>query len=237
MTFLNPLTDPIPEWHLVDGYYYFTNDIVSLGDPLTTENLLEAYGKGIFPWYIEGMPLPWYCPEKRAVLNFEDLHIPRSLRKEQNRQNLTFTIDKDFQTVIRHCAAARRPGQNGTWITDDFIRAYTELHLAGAAHSIEAWDKEGALAGGLYGVDAGGVFCGESMFYIRPHASRLALLFLVEYLKKRGSFWLDIQVLTPHMKSLGAKEISRSEFLVRLHETRQLGLKLFDSSGNEKMTG
>lgn len=232
MTFPDPFTDPIPDWHLVGGYYYFTNDIVSLGQALTVENLLEAYRKGIFPWHIDGLPLPWYCPQMRAILDFDDLHIPRSLAKERRRQNLVFTIDEDFESVIRYCSASKRPGQTGTWITADFIRAYCELHRAGFAHSVEARDEAGRIVGGLYGVDAGGVFCGESMFYLRPNASKLALLHIIEYLKGRGSTWLDAQVLTPHLQSLGAKEITRRVFLARLRETQSLGLNLFGVSDN-----
>jgi leucyl/phenylalanyl-tRNA--protein transferase len=228
MNFPDPATDPLPEWHLVDGYYYFTGDIVSLGQPLTVENLLEAYGKGIFPWYVEGLPLPWYCPEKRAILEFDELHIPRSLKKAQRRSEFSFTIDSDFAAVIKRCSAARRPGQAGTWITKEFINAYCLLHDAGAAHSVEAWDRQGNLVGGLYGVDAGGVFCGESMFYAKPNASKLALLFLIDYLRSRGATWIDAQVMTPHLERLGAREIPRSAFLEKLRKAKAAGLQLFD---------
>ena len=121
----------------------------------------------------------------------------------------------------------KRPDQPGTWITDEFIRVYSRLHEAGTAHSVETWDEKGDLVGGLYGVDAGGVFCGESMFYTAPNASKLALLFLIEHLRSRGSTWLDAQVMTPHMKALGAKEIGRIEFLDKLIETQNLNLNLF----------
>lgn len=228
MNFPDPAQDPVPEWHLIHGSYYFSSDIVSLGEPLTVENLLEAYGKGIFPWHVDGLPLPWYCPKRRAILEFDALHIPRSLKKEWFRAEFSFTIDRHFATVIKNCAAAKRPGQIGTWITKDFIQAYCRLHTVGAAHSVEVWDQTGNLVGGLYGVDAGGVFCGESMFYKKPNASKLGLLFLIDYLRSRGSTWIDVQVMTPHLERLGAREISRSQFLEKLSAAKKAGLKLFD---------
>ena len=122
---------------------------------------------------------------------------------------------------------SKRPDQPGTWITDDFMAAYSALHAEGIAHSIETWDSDGNLAGGLYGVDAGGVFCGESMFYVQPNASKLALLFLIDNLKSRGSTWLDVQVMTPHFEAFGAKNIDRCEFLDKLRATQKLNLNLF----------
>lgn len=226
--FPDPHTYEFPEWVLFDDYFYHARDVVSFGDELSLENLRDAYRKGIFPWHIDGMPLPWYCPEKRAILRFKDLHVPRSLEKERRRELFTFTIDKAFGEVIEECSKAPRSGQKGTWITSDFVEKYTKLNKEGLAHSVEAWDAEGALVGGLYGVDAGGVFCGESMFFKLPNASKLALLFLIDHLKKRGSTWLDAQVMTPHMKTLGAIEISRKEFLLRLRETQGFELDLFD---------
>jgi leucyl/phenylalanyl-tRNA--protein transferase len=228
-TFPDPRDYDFPEWALYGEYFYKAGDIVSFGEPLTVDNVREAYRKGIFPWYIEGVPLPWFCPAKRAVLNFSELHVGRSLAKERRRGQFTFTIDRDFGAVIRRCAASKRDGQQGgTWITDDFVRVYTQLHAEGIVHSVEAWDKSGELAGGLYGVDAGGVLCGESMFFLQPNASKLALLFLVDHLISRGSTWLDAQVMTDHMKALGARDIDRGEFLDKLKETQSLGLRLFD---------
>jgi leucyl/phenylalanyl-tRNA--protein transferase len=227
-TFPDPLQYDFPEWLLYGEYFYRADDIVSFGDPLTVDNVREAYRKGIFPWFIEGIPLPWFCPAKRAVLEFSELHVGRSLAKEQRKNKFTFTIDRDFDAVIRACAASTRKGQSGgTWITDDFIRVYSELHREGIVHSVEAWSANGDLVGGLYGVDAGGVFCGESMFYHEPNASKLALLFLIDHLRSRGSTWLDAQVMTEHMKALGAKELLRSKFLVKLAETQSRGLCIF----------
>ena len=232
MAFPDPQTYMFPEWVLFEDYFYYAKDVVSFGDPLTQENLRDAYRKGIFPWYMEGVPLPWYCPEKRAILRFKDLRVPRSLEKERRKNKFTFTIDKDFISVITECSKAPREGQKGTWITTEFIDAFTGLHANGTAHSVEAWDAEGNLAGGLYGVDAGGVFCGESMFYKQPNASKLSLLFLIDHLKKRGSTWLDVQVMTPHMRALGATEIGRKEFLRRLRETQGFELNLFDAKAS-----
>ena len=226
-TFPDPRTFEYPEWVRIGGYLYRSHDVVSFGTPLTVANVREAYLKGIFPWYTEGIPLPWHCPEQRAVLEFENLRVPRSLEKARRNAQLTFTIDKDFPSVIRSCRRAYRPRQRGTWITPEFERVFTDLHKRGMAHSVEAWDAEGELVGGLYGVDAGGVFCGESMFFNQPNASKLSLLFLIDHLRSRGATWLDSQVTTPHMELLGAREISRDEFLDKLEATHKLNLKLF----------
>jgi leucyl/phenylalanyl-tRNA--protein transferase len=227
VSFPDPRSHQFPEWVLFDDYFYYAKDIVSFGDPLTVENLRSAYRLGIFPWHVDGLPLPWYCPEKRAILEFTDLHIPRSLERARHKAAFTFTIDKDFGAVIENCARVVRNGESGTWITPEFIRSYRELHASGMAHSVEAWNADGDLVGGVYGVDAGGVFCGESMFHFETNASKLALLFLIESLRERGATWIDAQVMTPHVRALGAKEIRRSEFLRKLRETQGRGLKLF----------
>lgn len=200
-------------------------DIVYVGGALTTENLLRAYRSGIFPWPYEGW-LPWVCPEQRAILEFKDLRIPRSLRKIRKRQPFTFTIDKAFEAVIHACSLVPRAHEDGTWITAQMIRAYVRLHKDGHAHSVEAWE-DGSLVGGLYGVDSGGVFSGESMFYLKPYASRLSLLHLIEHMKSRGAEWIDIQMMTPHMQSLGATSINRDDFLEKLKATLNKGLILF----------
>lgn len=227
MPFPDPAKHEFPEWVLIDDYFYYARDVVSFGDELNIENIRDAYSRGIFPWHMEGVPLPWYCPDPRAILRFKDLHIPKSLEKERKRARYTFSIDRDFASVITECSLARRSGQKGTWITQEFVEAYTKFHHAGMAHSVEVWNDDNELVGGLYGVDAGGVFCGESMFHKVPNASKLALLHLIDHLKSRGSTWLDAQVMTPHMKALGAKEISRREFLRRLKETQGFELRLF----------
>lgn len=205
--------------------------VVALGGDLEPETLRAAYAQGIFPWPMAGYPLLWFCPPRRAILHFSDLHIPHRLARLRRRSSLTFTIDQDFDTVIEHCRLSPRPGQDGTWITAPLMRAYRRFHRTGDAHSIEAWDEEGNLVGGLYGVDSSGAFAGESMFYLRPNASKLALLFLIDHLRERGATWLDIQMLTPHMAALGAKEIPRDDFLHCLAAARTRGLRLFDREG------
>ena len=227
MTFPDPATYNFPEWIPHGDYAYYAREVVSFGDPLTVENLREAYTKGIFPWHMDGIPLPWYCPERRAIIEFADLHIPKSLERARRRSEFTFTTDKAFRRVIEQCSRATRPRQGGTWITLEFIETYTALHHEGMAHSVEVWDASDDLVGGVYGVDAGGVFCGESMFYKKPNASKLALLFLIDDLRSRGSTWIDAQVMTPHIKALGAKEISRAKFMRKLVETQSLHLVLF----------
>ena len=229
MSFPDPQTHEFPEWVLLDDYFYYAKDIVSFGNELTVENLQTAYRCGIFPWHVDGLPLPWYCPEKRAILDFAALHIPRSLERARRKAEFTFTIDTNFERVIRNCARVARKGETGTWITRDFIRAYSELHAAGMAHSVEVWDAVGNLVGGVYGVDAGGVFCGESMFHTVTNASKLALMFLIEHLQSRGSTWLDAQVMTPHIRALGAREIKRKEFLRKLMDAQGGKLTLFDT--------
>jgi leucyl/phenylalanyl-tRNA--protein transferase len=201
-------------------------DIVAFGDDFSPDTLMDAYRHGIFPWPMAGTSLPWFSPKRRAVLDFDGIHVSRSLSRARNRNDFHFTIDEDFAGVIEGCAATRRPDQDGTWISDEVIAAFRELHRLGFAHSVEVWHGD-ELAGGIYGVDAGGAFGGESMFYRRPNASKLALLHLVDHLRSRGLGWLDIQVMTPHMAALGAKLVPRSAFLERLQAEQERGLILF----------
>lgn len=200
-------------------------DMIAVGDHLDVETLIEAYGKGIFPWPMEDT-LPWFSPRRRAVLHFDEIHLSRSLQRAVRRNTFLFTIDKAFREVMKGCAETPRPGQDGTWILPGILEAYGRLHDRGFAHSVEVWDED-ILVGGIYGVDCGGAFTGESMFYRRPNASKLALLYLVDHLRQRGLDWLDIQVMTPHMKALGARQIPRREFLGRLRAAQRAGLNLF----------
>lgn len=226
INFPNPRIHRFSEWALFGSYFYDVSDIIHFGGKMTVENLRAAYRKGIFPWHISGLPLPWFCPESRAVLEFSELHIPKSLQRERKKNKFELTIDQAFPEVIKNCARVSRKHEAGTWITGDFINSYIEFHRAGEAHSVEVWEN-GELVGGLYGVDAGGAFCGESMFHLRSNASKLALLFLIEHLKERGATWLDAQVMTPHLEALGAREIPRNEFLTKLEQTQKRGLQLF----------
>jgi len=200
-------------------------DIIAIGEDLSVETLREAYQHGIFPWPHDHLPLPWFSPRRRAVIFFDELHIGRTLRRSMRRAGLTFTIDKTFDSVIRACATVPRDDQ-GTWIGPEIINAYARLHREGDAHSVEAWEGD-ELVGGLYGMDAGGLFTGESMFHLRRDASKLALLHLIEHLRQRGASWLDCQIMTPHMRALGAREIPRLQFLDLLAETQSRRLQLF----------
>jgi len=195
-------------------------EVVGIGDDLSPETLRWAYGHGIFPWPMDGMPLLWFCPPWRAVLEFDALHIPRRLARLRRGSPYTFTLDTVFDRVLDACRRAPRPGQGGTWITPALQAAFSRFHRTGDAHSVEAWDAQGRLVGGLYGVGSGGAFGGESMFHLAPNASKLALLFLVDYLKAQGVQWMDIQMMTPHMQALGATHVARNGFLDKLEAAR-----------------
>jgi leucyl/phenylalanyl-tRNA---protein transferase len=217
----------VPEWPSPDPADEL--GLVALDYNLSPERLISAYRHGIFPWPDSSpfSPIPWVCPPQRAILEFDALHVPRSLRKRRRAlASLRFTIDHAFENVIAACAAAARPGQRGTWITPAMISAYIGLHRRGHAHSVEAWDGA-TLVGGLYGVSAGGVFTGESMFHRLSGVSKLCVLHIVEHLRARGSTWIDIQQLTRHLALLGAREISRAEFLAKLAGERRADRQLF----------
>jgi len=204
---------------------YARGDIVAVGDDLRLDTLRDAYRHGIFPWPHEELPMPWFSPRRRTVLFFDELHVGRTLRRAR-RGEFRFTIDEDFAEVIAACATVPRGDEVGTWIGPEIVAAYTRLHRAGDAHSVEAWRGD-ELVGGLYGVDAGGVFTGESMFHRAANASKLALLHLADHLRARGATWLDCQVMTEHMRALGAREIGRAKFLDMLAAAQASGMKLF----------
>jgi leucyl/phenylalanyl-tRNA--protein transferase len=205
---------------------YARGDIVAMGDDLRVETLRDAYRHGIFPWPHEELPLPWFSPRLRTVIFFDELHVGRSLRKAERRGGFTYSIDRAFDDVIASCAETPRGEETGTWIGAEIIAAYTRLHHAGDAHSVEVWSGSD-LVGGLYGVDAGGVFTGESMFHRAADASKIALLFLIEHLRARGATWIDCQVMTPHMEALGAREIRRNVFLDMLAREQASAWTLF----------
>lgn len=202
------------------------SDIVGIGEDLRPETLIWAYRQGIFPWPMRGLPLLWHCPTERAIIEFANLHVPRSLARTRRQCRWTFSINHAFEQIIEGCRQSPRPDQEGTWITLAMRAAYTALHQQGYAHSVETWDEEGTLVGGLYGVAVDGVFTGESLFYRRPNASKLALLFWIEHLQSRGLDWIDIEVMTPHMETLGATLIPRDAFLDRLTATHARHLTL-----------
>ena len=186
--------------------------LVMAGGDLSPARLLLAYSSGIFPWYGEGQPILWWSLDPRCVLFPEKLHVPASLRRVMNSGRFTFTENACFDRVMRACAFVPRRGQEGTWITQEMVLAYTRLHNMDRAHSVEVWEG-GELVGGLYGVQAGRVFCGESMFHSVPDASKAAVVHLVEWLTGRGVALIDCQQTTPHMTRFGAEEISRGEYL------------------------
>ncbi len=206
------------------------NGLLAVGGDLHPESLLLAYRNGVFPWPTEEHPLVWFSPPRRGVLEFDRLHVPRSLakaRRRARREGWTITRDRAFREVIEACAVAPRPGQHGTWITVELIEAYCELHRLGHARSLEVWAPGNRLVGGIYGVDAGGAFSAESMFHLETNASKIALLALVDHLRERGAAWLDIQMVTPVLEALGAREIPRRAFLSRLRTELARNEKLF----------
>ena len=192
------------------------NGLLALGGNLKPETLMTAYRAGIFPWYEQHQPILWWSPDPRAVLRPEHIHISRSLRKSLRQGRYQITSDTAFPEVIRACAQRPLPTR-GTWITTAMIAAYCRLHDLGHAHSVECW-MNGELAGGLYGVAVGGIFCGESMFSRRANASKIALAHLVYALQDAGFALLDCQVGNEHLFSLGATMIRREDFLAILHE-------------------
>jgi len=192
------------------------NGLLAAGGDLSVERLLEAYRHGIFPWYGDDQPILWWSPDPRMVLVPGEITISRSLRKRLRRRDFEIRADSAFSDVMRACAEPRE-GEAGTWITDEMASAYAALHRAGHAHSVEAW-LDGKLAGGLYGVSIGRIFFGESMFSRATDASKVALAHLARQLERWAFGLIDCQMSTPHLESLGAREIARNEFVRALSE-------------------
>ena len=186
--------------------------LVAIGGDMSVERLLLAYRSGIFPWTVD--PITWWSPQPRAILEFGNFHASTSLKKLLRRQQFTITLNQAFAQVMEGCAATR-PNRRETWITPEFIEAYTKLHRRGWAQSLECW-QDGVLAGGIYGVSIGGFFAGESMFYRVSNASKVALFQLVEHLKRRGYELFDLQMLTTITRQLGGVNIARQDYLRRL---------------------
>ncbi len=193
--------------------------LVAIGGDLSPKRLIDAYRRGIFPWYSEGLPILWHSPDPRFVLEPAQLQVNRSLRKNLRRAPYRLTLDTAFGQVLRSCAAAPRPGQDGTWITDDMIAAYDRMFALGHAHSVEAW-LDDQLVGGVYGVAMGAVFCGDSRFADAPDASKIAFVKLVHQLVRWGFELIDCQVFTDHLSRFGAEEWPRSKFLTKLATLR-----------------
>ncbi len=213
MTIYRLFQDPIfpdPEEADPDG-------LLAVGGDLSPQRLLTAYATGIFPWYSEDSPILWWSTNPRLVLVPNDFHMPRSLRRVLNKGIFTFSLDTDFAGVIRGCACCPRPEQEGTWIVEDMVEAYTTLHELGYAHSVEAW-LDGELVGGLYGISLGSAFFGESMFFKVPDASKAAFAVLVEQLSRWDFSLIDCQQTTTHLLRFGAKEMQRFRFLAMLRE-------------------
>lgn len=208
---LNPLRPglfPDPEDALTEP-----NGLLAWGGDLSTERLLAAYSQGVFPWFNEDEPILWWSPDPRCVFHTDGVHISRSLRKQLSKSNWRLTADTSFTRVMRACAAPRN-GQPGTWIGEDMIAAYEELHRQGHAHSVEVWER-GSLVGGIYGVAVGRLFCGESMFSARTGGSKVALAGMCQLLHGWGFPFLDAQVTNDHLLSMGAVEIPRKPFVAQ----------------------
>lgn len=194
------------------------NGLLAAGGDLSSKRLLSAYYQGIFPWYTEH-PILWWSPDPRLVLYPDQIHISRSLRKFMQKTAYSVTIDQAFNTVLQHCANTPREGQDGTWLNHDMQSAYRRLHNQGIAHSIEVWYGN-RLAGGLYGLNLGACFFGESMFSLQTNASKVALVHLCDYLNRYKFKLIDCQVETKHLLSMGGKNIPRTDFLQQLTACR-----------------
>jgi leucyl/phenylalanyl-tRNA--protein transferase len=191
--------------------------LVAVGGDLTPRRLIEAYCRGVFPWYDAGMPICWWSPDPRAIFEMDGLHVSRRLRRTLRSGRFHYTLNRDFRGVIRGCA--HRPGE-GTWLTREMIAAYIRLHELGWAHSVEVWLGK-RLVGGIYGVAIGGFFAGESMFHRVSDASKAAMAYLFEHLRQRGFVLFDTQFVTQHTVRMGAIEIPRDDYLRRLEAAIQ----------------
>jgi len=191
--------------------------LLAIGGDLQEARLIAAYESGIFPWYGENDPILWWAPETRSVLYLEELKVSKSMRSILNRKSFEVRIDTEFEQVIRNCADIRKSNE-GTWISEDIVQAYLRLNELGLAHSFESW-QDGRLVGGLYGVSIGRMFFGESMFSLVSNASKVAFFHLVKWAKSQNFGPIDCQISNPHLKSLGAREISRDNYMkmIRTH--------------------
>ncbi len=184
--------------------------LLAIGGDLSSERLLYAYGKGIFPWFDAQEPILWWSPNPRFVIFPDELKVSKSMKRLQKKKPFQVTVNKEFDNVISECAKAKRPGQKGTWITDSMIGAYIKMHALGYAKSIEVW-QDNELVGGLYGIDMGnGVFCGESMFAKVSNASKYGF---IEFVQNSDYKLIDCQLHTNHLESLGGRHIPRADFI------------------------
>lgn len=195
---------PSPEKANIDG-------ILAIEGDLQMNTLISAYANGVFPWPHEDYPLLWFHPPKRGVLFFKDLHIPSSLQKQLKKNNYQFSLNQAFDQVIENCSSQERPDQDGTWITQEMILAYKNLHKNAHAHSLEVW-RDDQLVGGIYGVSIGPLFSAESMFYKESNCSKLCFIQLCQLLKFKGAQWIDLQMLTPITESFGGIYVEQKDF-------------------------
>ncbi|MDO5656425.1 MAG: leucyl/phenylalanyl-tRNA--protein transferase [Flavobacteriaceae bacterium] len=186
--------------------------LLAVGTEMSVERLIEAYHKGIFPWYNGHEPVLWWAPNPRMVLFPNELKVSKSMQKVLSNNQFQITYNQDFETVIKTCGQIERPGQNGTWISDEIIDNYLKLHQLGWAKSVEVWNADRRLVGGLYGVQIKNVFCGESMFSHESNASKAGFISMVQHFQGQIEL-IDCQIYTPHLASLGARLIDREEFL------------------------
>jgi leucyl/phenylalanyl-tRNA--protein transferase len=209
---------PLPIYLLDSGLYFppveqaSREGILAIGGDLSSERLIIAYKSGIFPWFNAAEPIIWWAPNPRMVLFLDELKVSKSMKKLIDKKVFKITFNQDFRAVIENCKKIERNGQSDTWISNEMIDAYCNLNQIGKAKSIEVWQNE-ELVGGLYGVDLGNVFCGESMFSKVSNASKIAFVYLVDYLKNNNYKLLDCQVYNDHLASLGCREISRNDFM------------------------
>ncbi len=205
----NNFTFPDPEYALDDP-----DGLLAIGGCLSVSRLKNAYSQGIFPWFSEYEPIMWWSPSERGIIELDDFHVSKSLRKEVRKKPVKVTINNAFEEVIEACRE-QRLDTDGTWITTQMLDAYIDAHQAGIAHSLEVW-RDGELVGGLYGIMQHGVFCGESMFHYQSNCSKLAMWALVNWLKCHNAHFIDCQLENPYLMSLGAKVIPRADFFTKL---------------------
>lgn len=208
----------MPVYLLTESLYFPSphlaekDGLLAIGGDLKVERLILAYSMGIFPWYSKNSPILWWSPDPRYVIFIDRFHIPKRLKRLYKKNLFSFTINKCFKKVIEQCAEVHTEKDGSTWITEEMIIAYYELHKKGFAHSIETWQND-RLVGGLYGVSIGKVFSGESMFSLMSNASKLALVFLFHHLKQKNYKMIDCQIISKHLKQFGAEPIPRKEYL------------------------
>ncbi|MEA3513151.1 MAG: leucyl/phenylalanyl-tRNA--protein transferase [Campylobacterota bacterium] len=210
---------PLSKYNLIfpDPSYASDEGLLAYGGDLSVNRIMAGYSKGIFPWFNEDDPILWWSPNPRFILKIDDLHISKNLKKTIRKNIFEVKFNTNFRSVMENCAKVKRADQEGSWITNDMIEAYCELHASGFAHSFESY-FEGELVGGGYGVMIGDIFCGESMFSLKSDSSKIAFVSLVNRLKANGFSLIDSQIHTPYLESFGAIHISRDKYLKLVKE-------------------